>query len=416
MSQSAFSFRIDQLLRVALMLWVVYFSLLALVDWWMVDRDTDVLLYYTVQIMNSLFILGLTLLPWPRIWQKQAMLPIALALMAILPTVTVHIMQHIASSEPLRSPDGMTLRLTPILLMGLLLTAWHYRWSAVLLFSLGVTVVNLVGIFLPPIVDGVIPRFYSRAVLIMGIQTISLLIVGYMISALMSRLRLQQRLLEEANARLRDHASTQIELTISHERNRMARELHDTLAHTLSGLVVQLQTIKAYRDIEPATSQKLLDDALVATRDGLQETRGALKALRATPLQDLGLPLALRQFAEEAAARANLDLRLAITEPLPSFAPEIGHALYRVAQEAIMNVVYHADATTLSVHVTATAQGIQLTVVDDGSGFDADSTPPNHWGIEGMHERAQLVDGYLCITSKAGGGTTIQLTVPENTS
>ena len=121
---------------------------------------------------------------------------------------------------------------------------------------------------------------------------------------------MQRRSLEEANAQLRYHASTQIELTISHERNRMARELHDTLAHTLSGLIVQLQTVKAYWEIEPATSQKMLDDALAATRDGLRETRGALKSLRATPLEDLGLSLAIRQLAEEVAARANLDLQV----------------------------------------------------------------------------------------------------------
>ena len=66
------------------------------------------------------------------------MLPVVLVLMAILPTLTVHIMLRFASSERLRSPDGMTLRLTPILLIGLLLTAWHYRWPHVVLFSLGI--------------------------------------------------------------------------------------------------------------------------------------------------------------------------------------------------------------------------------------------------------------------------------------
>jgi signal transduction histidine kinase len=391
---------------------VTYFGLLALVDWWLADRDANVLLYYAVQIVNSLFILGITLLPWQRFWREKAMLPVVLTLMAILPTVTVHIMLRIAPSAPLRSPDGMTLRLAPILLIGLLLTAWHYRWPHVVLFSLGIALLNLGGIGIPSLLQGNFPRANTEALLITGIQTISLLMVGYIISALMSRLRMQQRSLEEANAQLRDHASTQIELTISHERNRMARELHDTLAHTLSGLTVQLQTVKAYWEIEPATSQKMLDDALTATRDGLRETRGALKSLRATPLEDLGLPLAIRQLAEESAARANLDLQLSLTE-LPLLAPKVSHALYRVAQEAIMNVVYHANAKTLSVHVQTNKAGTQLTVVDDGSGFESNRTHPNHWGIEGMRERAQLVGGQLLIKSQRGCGTTIQLTTPE---
>ncbi len=349
MTQKAFPSRTDQLLRVALLLWVAYFGALALVDWWLTDRDASVLIYYAVQILNSLFILGLTLLPWQRFRNVKAMLPVVLALMAALPTVTVHIMLRVASSERLRSPDGTTLRLTPILLIGLLLTAWHYRWPQVVLFSLSIAGLNLMGIFMLPGSRGSIPQLHPEAVLITGIQTISLLMVGYITSALMTRLRMQRRSLEDANAQLRDHASTQIELTISRERNRMARELHDTLAHTLSGLSVQLQTVKAYWDIEPATSQKMLDDALAATRSGLQETRGALKSLRATPLDDLGLPLAIRQLAEEVATRANLALQVEITEPLPSLAPEVSHALYRITQEAIMNVVYHADAKTLSV-------------------------------------------------------------------
>lgn len=413
MNQSVFPFRIDRLLRVTLILWMIYFGALALVDWWLTERDAAVLLYYAVQIANSLVIFGLTFLPWQRFWKEKAMLPVVLTLMAILPTVTVHAMLWIASSEPLRSPDGMTLRLTPILLIWLLLTAWHYRWPHVVLFSLSITLVNLGGIVIPSLLHGGFPRANTEALLVTGIQTISLLMVGYIISALMNRLREQQRSLEEANARLRGYTSTQIELTISHERNRMARELHDTLAHTLSGLIVQLQAVKAYWTIEPATSQKMVDDALAATRGGLQETRGALKALRATPLEDLGLSLAIGQLAEEAAARASLDLQLRITEPLPLLAPEVGHALYRIAQEAIMNVVYHANAKTLSVDVKSNGDGILLTVVDDGSGFDANGTPPNHWGLEGMRERAHLVQGQLLIESQAGCGTTIQLTIPE---
>ncbi len=358
------------------------------------------------------------------------MLPVVLALMAILPTMTVHVMLRIAFSEPLRSPDGMTLRLTPILLIGLLLTARHYRWPAVVLFSLGVAALNLAGIFALPGVNGIAAALHSEAVLITGIQTISLLMVGYMTSELIGRLRRQQRSLEEANAQLRDQASTQVELTISRERNRMARELHDTLAHTLSGLTVQLQTVKAYWAIEPDISQEMLDVALSATRSGLQETRRALKSLRATPLADLGLSLAIQQLAEAAAARANLSLALSIAEPLPHVAPEVSHCLYRVAQEAMANVIYHADARHLSVsaeHVNIEhadiehastergGRGIRLRVADDGIGFEPSEEYPNHWGVAGMHERAQLVGGCLSIESAPGRGTVIQLFIPETT-
>jgi len=416
MPQRVLPFPTKQLPRVALLLWVAYFFVLALVDWLLIDHHINVLFYYAFQLGNGLFILGLTLLPWPQFWQRRAMMPVTLALMAILPTITVHLMLRLAPSALLRSPDSMTLRLMPILLIGLLLTAWHYRWPSVVLFSLGIALLNFAGISLPTIAQGTIPHIPPGALFITGIQAITFLMVGFITSTLVEHLRMQQHSLEVANAQLRDHASTQVELTISHERNRMARELHDTLAHTLSGLTVQLQTVKAYWELDPATSQKMLDEALVATRHGLQETRQALKSLRATPLEDLGLALALRQLAEAAAERANLKLTLSIAEPLPFFTLEVSHTLYRVAQEAIMNVVYHANAKTLSVSLSMTEDGTRLTVMDDGSGFDTDQGYPNHWGVKGMRERAQLVGSQLLIKSCAGHGTTIQLTISEKLS
>lgn len=416
MRQTHFPFHTERLLRLALILWIAYFCILALVDWWLVDRDTNVLLYYAVQAFNGLLILGIAFVLRRYTRSEKLMRPFVLVLMAVLPTLTVHLMLRAAPSEILRSAEGMTLRLTPILLMGMLLTAWYYRWRHVVLFCLGVAAANLLGLYMLPPYRSIIRFFPLGPMTVTGIQTISLFMVGYITSVLVSRLRGQQQTLEEANAQLRAQASTQMELTISRERNRMARELHDTLAHTLSGLTVQLQTVKAYREIEPATSEKMLDDALAATRDGLQETRDALKSLRATPLEDLGLPLAISQLAEEAAARASLELDLEITEPLPLLAPEVGHALYRIAQEAIMNVVYHANATTLSVEVKSNGDSIELAVADDGGGFDTNRTHPNHWGIEGMQERAHLINGQLLIESQTGCGTSVQLIILEKIS
>lgn len=416
MNQRTFPYRTDQLLRGALALWLAYFGLLALTDWLLTGRDPNVLYYYAVQTGNSLLILGLSLPLWRRIGKEKALLPVVLALMAILPTLTVHVMHRLAPSAPLRSPDGMTLRLAPILLIGLLLTVWHYRWPYMVLFSVGVAALNLAGIFVLHGAGRGVPPLAYEAVLITGVQAISLLMVGYITSALVSWLRAHQRSLEEANRQLRDYASTQIELTISQERNRIARELHDTLAHTLSGLTVQLQTVKAYWDIEPATAQALLDDALTATRNGLQETRDALKALRAAPLEDLGLALAIRQLAKGAADRANLKLQLWIEEPLPALAPEASHALYRVTQEAIMNVVYHANAKTLSVDLKTDAEGTHVSVADDGIGFERNRVHPNHWGLKGMHERAELVNGQLVLESQIGCGTTVRFTIPEKAS
>ena len=193
----------------------------------------------------------------------------------------------------------------------------------------------------------------------------------------------------------------------------MARELHDTLAHTLSGLSLQLQTVKAYWKVDPATAQEMLDRAVAATRSGLQEVRRALKALRAAPLDDLGLSLAIRQVAESVAERGHLKLSLSITEPLPSLAAEVSQCFYRVAQEAIMNVLYHANAKRLSVTLKVKDNEALLKIEDDGIGFDVTGEYTGHWGVKGMRERAELVGGRLLIKSQRHHGTTIQLYIEE---
>lgn len=162
-----------------------------------------------------------------------------------------------------------------------------------------------------PVTGGGVPFAVGNGV------ALGFLVVGYFISTLMRMFQQQQAALAQANAQLINYAATQEDLTISRERNRMARELHDTLAHTLSALSVQLETINAYWEVDPAAAQRMLTTALSVTRAGLQETRRALKSLRASPLDDLGLIQALRQIATETATRANLRLNLQIPERLP---------------------------------------------------------------------------------------------------
>jgi len=157
----------------------------------------------------------------------------------------------------------------------------------------------------------------------------------------------------------------------------------------------------------------MLDTALQATRAGLQETRRALKALRATPLEDLGLLLALRELAEENAARANAQLQLTLPGALPPLSPTVEQTLYRIAQEALANALHHANAQTLTVALTVEGGRLSLRIQDDGVGFDTRSpTASGHFGVSGMQERAQLVGGDLRITSEPGAGTVVQLRVP----
>lgn len=327
-----------------------------------------------------------------------------------MPVVINSLMVRLSPIGPrFGSPEGSVLAMFPFLFIGLLLVAWQYKWQHILFIILGIAGLNLIitwtsaGSGAPP---------FQGVIVITLIQTVIFLAVGFSISYLMSRLRAQQQSLEAANIRLTHYASTLEQLAISRERNRLALELHDTLAHTLSGLSVQLETIKAYWDVDPQTARSVLDNSLSAAHSGLEETRRALKALRASPLDDLGLALALTTMVKDVAALANLALDLPEIILMPPLSPDVEQCVYRVAQEAVTNVVKHASAKNLMVKLGFIEGKVTLIVRDDGVGFDTEkSGETSHFGLAGMQERALLVGGKFDVISKPGYGTTIQLTI-----
>lgn len=390
-------------------LWLNYVLALALIDYMLYPHPLFAPLYYLLNSIDALLVLGL--LHWSpgRIRLGRAFVPLLIGLLTLVPIVSSNLLVQRIPASPATGPEGLLLRQMPLLLLALILTAWQYGWRAVLLFNAGIVLLNLglhLGINLP------IGAPFWPPVTVLVIQTISFLVVGYFISSLIQRLHQQQAALTQANARLTVYATTLEELTISRERNRMARELHDTLAHTLTGLSVHLETMRAYWEVDPPAVRRMLDTSLAATRSGLQETRLALKSLRASPLEDLGLLLALRQMATETAERANLEVDLLLPPHLPPLAPVVEQCLYRVAQEAIANVAHHANARTLTVEVTLPGTAVMLRVCDDGSGFAPEqAVTAGHFGLAGMRERAELVGGTLTLASRPGQGTTVQLCI-----
>ncbi len=405
---------LPRLLRVAAFLWIGYFLALAAIDRILPPPDPYAPWYYGVNLILASIVLVLAFWRWAQRKLGRALLPLVIVMMTAAPILINHQLRillprqfsHVFGAPP----EGMTQRLLPVLLIALVFTAWQYRWPHVILLSLGTAGLNLVMLSLAASVRA---RPFVGGFVATLIQTIVFLTVGYFISSLMERLRTQHRSLQDAHAQLAHYASTLESLTISRERNRMARELHDTLAHTLSGLSVQLETVKAYWSVDPATAQAMLDRSLAEARSGLQETRRALKALRASPLEDLGLPLALRRLAESAGQRANLEVSLSLPESAPALSPDVEQCLYRVAQEAIANVIYHAQARRLDLRLAVNGDGVALEIADDGQGFDVQTAEQGgHFGLAGMRERAELAGGKLKIVSAPGQGTTVRLTLP----
>ena len=398
-------------LRTAAWMWIGYLIALAAVDAVNYARAPKfpIITYYVGHGLAALAFLALSY--WDEIQDilGEFFMPLMLALIAGAPLALHHMFLLRFPPGPLSNAEGMALRQLPVLFIGLALTAWQYRFWAVIIFSFGTAALELLTIVL---FTRIPLNTFGVFFIITIVRTVSFLVVGIFISQLMTRLREQGESLRQANAQLTHYASTLENLTVSRERNRMARELHDTLAHTLTGLSVLLETTKAYWDVDEDKARSLLDQSLETTRTGIEETRRALKSLRASPLEDMGLELALRKIAESTAARSNLDLELALPNPMPTLAPDVEQCIYRIAQEAVENVAHHANAKKLSVKLKSTNGNLQLTVQDDGLGFDSrDKVSTGHFGLVDMTERAKLSGGKLTIDSQKGKGTKVILEI-----
>jgi two-component system, NarL family, sensor kinase len=197
------------------------------------------------------------------------------------------------------------------------------------------------------------------------------------------------------------------------ERNRLAREIHDTLAQGLTATALQLESADALLD--DADSEKAhgpLRRALSLTRSNLEEARRSVLDLRAAPLEGRPLSGALKALVDRWEAETGIGARYRAvngSRPLP---PRVEAALYRICQEALTNVARHAGAERVTVRLVATPDRVRLVVEDDGRGFDAFDVPEDRHGLVGMRERAEMLGGTLEVRSDPGAGTRIEANVP----
>jgi len=300
-----------------------------------------------------------------------------------------------------------------VLFAPLILVAWQYSFPTVLLFVLATTGLD----FSLTLILAVAARYRAASpITVMFLRALVYGLVGYVVVHLMQAQRAQWAALAGANVQLARYATTLEQLTLSRERNRMARELHDTLAQSLSAVAVQLEATRSLWDEDPVGARGMLDRSLAMTRHGLSEAHRAIRALRAIPLEDLGLALALRQAAALVAERGGLRLELAVADSVDGLPPEVAQVVYRIAMEAMENVVRHAAADVLNVSLVEAGEHWVLTVTDDGRGFDAadaasDRAPNGRYGLQGMRERASMVGADLEVESRPGAGTSVRLQI-----
>ncbi|KAA3638682.1 MAG: sensor histidine kinase [Armatimonadetes bacterium] len=371
--------------------------------------------YPQVGIVLFGFLLILLLVPWFRTSMGRAFLPATITLAAIAPIVDAARTVTGRLDAGLSPNDALADYWIPffLLFVPFVLIVWEYRYRWVLVFAVASTVVEavvLAGIFetySDRLVDYNIDLSVIGAILV-G-RGFLFAFVGFFITKLVARQR-------EASEELRALAATTEQLATERERTRIARELHDTLAHAMTGTVIQLEAAEALWSVDPDRALEHVDRALVGTRSGLAEARRAIDNLRASPIDDLGLAGALNWLADETTATSGIPTTAVVSgSSARSLQPDLEHAAFRVTEEAVANAVRHGDPS----HITITADlgsTVSVSVADDGSGFDPELVETGRHGLVGIRERATLVRGAVDIETSVGGGTTVRFTAPGESS
>ncbi len=204
----------------------------------------------------------------------------------------------------------------------------------------------------------------------------------------------------------------QVEFGAAEERNRLAREIHDTLAQGLTAIALQLETADALLDKNASErARQAVEQALSLARANLEEARRSVLDLRAAPLEGRTLAQALSALAEEWSHKWGAPVRFSATggaHPLPL---RVEAGLYRIAQEALTNAVRHAAAKRIEVALVTQPGLARLTVTDDGRGFETQTIPKDRYGLMGLNERARLLGGTLDLQSSPGEGTRVEVRV-----
>jgi signal transduction histidine kinase len=338
-----------------------------------------------------------------------------------------------------RRTDAMVVYFAGMLALAAVLTARSVFFVAfavtglVQAFLLLPTVLAFVGVAATSVVIYTVPgglpeptvAAVSGWVFIICLQTALTGYFSFMGMKLMGEDKQRRELLARLEAALEENAGLHAQLLtqareagVLDERQRLAREIHDTLAQGLTGIITQLEATER-ADRRPEQWRRHLDKARALARDSLSEARRSVQALRPEPLEEANLPDAIAHTAKRWSETSTVAVSFQTTgEPRPLLA-ELEMTLFRVAQEALTNVAKHAGASKVGLTLSYTDDTVLLDVRDDGVGFTPGRPGGNRgsrdgqgFGLDGMRQRLLRVAGNLAIESAPGDGTAISASVP----
>jgi len=210
------------------------------------------------------------------------------------------------------------------------------------------------------------------------------------------------------NARLYEQAR---HFAALEERQKLARELHDSVSQALYGIVLGARTARTLLDRDPTQAAQPLDYILSLSEAGLAEMRALIFELRPESLQTEGLVAALGKLVNALGARYQFKVQMEAGAE-PDVPIDVKESLYRIAQEALNNIAKHARARQVSLQLKVESDAVMLEISDDGAGFDVTQNFPGHLGLHTMRERAEKAGGTFAIESAPNAGTRLQVKIP----
>lgn len=233
----------------------------------------------------------------------------------------------------------------------------------------------------------------------------TMIFILYMVVMTLSQTSEKERILrlnsqlQMANRKLEEYAQEQVRMTETRERNRLAREIHDTLGHSLTGIITGIEACIMLMDIAPEATKEQLRAIAEVARNGITDVRHSVNALRPDALETLSLESAIRKLVEESEKSTGVKIDLVFPENLQNLDQDEEDVLYRIVQESITNAIRHGKATHIDVRMEHVDNDLRIRIADNGKGCD---NIQSGFGLHHMQERIEMLKGTLSYSGKDG--------------
>ena len=233
----------------------------------------------------------------------------------------------------------------------------------------------------------------------------TLVFILYMVVLTLSQTSEKERImrlnsqLQNANRKLEEYAQEQVRMTETRERNRLAREIHDTLGHSLTGIITGIEACIMLMDIAPEATKEQLRAIAQVARNGITDVRHSVNALRPDALETLDLEAAIRKLVEESESSTGVKIDLVFPDDLQYLDQDEEDVLYRIVQESITNAIRHGNASHIDVRIERVDNDLRIRIADNGKGCD---DIQSGFGLHHMQERIDMLKGTLSYSGKDG--------------